>query len=66
MESWEWRAALGSERPIRLSPAAIDPLVAFVRDGLRDPRATEASFRDLVPESVRSDRPVLRFEFDDD
>jgi cytochrome c peroxidase len=49
--------------PIALTSARIDQLVAFVRDGLLDPRATPQRLRRLVPRSVPSGRPVLNFEF---
>jgi cytochrome c peroxidase len=48
---------------IRLAPAQFDDLVAFVRDALLDPRATPRRLRKLVPDSVPSGRPTLRFEF---
>jgi len=38
-------------------------LIAFVRDGLLDPRARPENLRRLVPQSVPSGRPVLIFEF---
>jgi cytochrome c peroxidase len=49
--------------PIALTNEQIDQLVAFVRDGLLDPRATPERLRRLVPRSVPSGRPVLIFEF---
>jgi cytochrome c peroxidase len=48
---------------IDLTPAEVDDLVAFVRDGLLDPRATPARLRRLVPDSVPSGSTPLRFEF---
>jgi cytochrome c peroxidase len=50
-------------RPIDLTPAEFDDLVAFVRDGLLDPRATTARLRSLVPGAVPSGAAPLRFEF---
>jgi cytochrome c peroxidase len=50
--------------PIELTPAEFDDLLAFVRDGLLDPRATPEKLRKLVPRKVPSGRPVLSFEFD--
>jgi cytochrome c peroxidase len=50
-------------RPIDLTPAEFDDLVAFVRDGLLDPRATPARLRSLVPGAVPSGAAPLRFEF---
>jgi cytochrome c peroxidase len=49
--------------PIGLTPAEVDDLVAFVRDGLLDPRATPARLRKLVPDSVPSGNATLKFEF---
>ncbi len=49
--------------PISLTSGQIDQLVAFVRDGLLDPRAKPERLRRLVPQSVPSGRPVLIFEF---
>jgi cytochrome c peroxidase len=49
--------------PRLLDDTQIDDLVAFVRDALLDPRATPDNLRRLVPSSVPSGRPVLRFEF---
>lgn len=46
-----------------LSDTQFQDLVAFVRDGLLDPRATPDNLRRLVPASVPSGRPMLRFEF---
>jgi cytochrome c peroxidase len=46
-----------------LSDSQFQDLVAFVRNGLLDPRATPNNLRRLVPASVPSGRPVLRFEF---
>jgi len=49
-------------RPIALTNEQIDQLVAFVRNGLLDPRATPERLRRLIPRSVPSGRPVLIFE----
>jgi cytochrome c peroxidase len=49
--------------PITLTDAEIDDLVAFVRDGLLDPRAKPENLRKLVPDRVPSGRPTLTFEF---
>jgi len=49
--------------PIKLTNAQIEQLVAFVRNGLLDPRATAEHLRRLVPRAVPSDRPGLTFEF---
>jgi cytochrome c peroxidase len=49
--------------PRLLDDTQIDDLVAFVRDALLDPRATPDNLRRLVPTSVPSGRPLLRFEF---
>jgi cytochrome c peroxidase len=47
---------------IDLSRAEFTDLVAFVRDGLLDPRATKENLCKLVPESVPSGSPVLQFQ----
>ena len=49
-------------KPTRLSAREFDALVAFVRDGLLDPRALPTSLCGLVPVSVPSGIPVARFE----
>ena len=49
-------------RPQPLNPAAVNDLVAFIRDGLHDPRVTASNLCQLVPPSVPSGRPVLQFE----
>ena len=49
--------------PNLLSSTQLDDLIAFVGDGLLDPRATPDNLRHLVPQSVPSGRPVLQFEF---
>ena len=49
--------------PIRLTEAEIGQMIAFVHNGLLDPRAEPNKLRRLVPQSVPSGRPGLRFEF---
>jgi cytochrome c peroxidase len=49
------------ERPISLSQTEFRQLVAFVRHGLLDPRATPDNLRKLIPGSVPSGRPVPLF-----
>jgi cytochrome c peroxidase len=49
--------------PITLTGEQFDQLIAFVRDGLLDPRAKPDNLRRLVPRAVPSGRPVLTFEF---
>ncbi len=49
-------------RPIRLRAKELDDLVAFVRDGLLDPRASPANLCQLVPPSVPSGSRLLEFE----
>jgi cytochrome c peroxidase len=49
--------------PPSLTRAEFRDLLAFVRDGLLDPRAKPGSLRQLVPESLPSGHPPLRFEF---
>ena len=48
--------------PISLTDREFDDLVAFVRDGLHDPKATPKSLCRLIPKSVPSGRPILFFE----
>jgi cytochrome c peroxidase len=50
--------------PIVLTDSQFDDLVAFVRDGPLDPRATPARLRKLVPAHIPSGDPPLTFEFD--
>jgi cytochrome c peroxidase len=50
-------------KPTRLSRSEFEALVAFLREGLLDPRAGPANLRSLVPPSVPSGIPVLQFEF---
>jgi cytochrome c peroxidase len=52
----------GVRQPTPLSPGQFDDLVAFVRDGLHDPRVNARSLCQLVPSTVPSGRPVLQFE----
>lgn len=49
--------------PIALTDEQIEQLVAFLRNGLLDPRATPDRLRRLVPRSVPSGRPMAIFEF---
>lgn len=49
--------------PIALTDEQIEQLVAFVRNGLLDPRATSERLRRLVPRAVPSGRPMPIFEF---
>ena len=53
--------------PILSTPIVLDDdefrqLVEFVRDGLLDNRAKPENLRKLIPKSVPSGFPVLRFE----
>ena len=48
--------------PISLSPDEFDDLVAFVRNGLLDPRVSAQNLCHLVPAQVPSGMPVLQFE----
>jgi cytochrome c peroxidase len=50
-------------QPITLTDEEFRQLVAFVRNGLLDPRAKPGNLRLLVPRVVPSGRPVLVFEF---
>ena len=49
--------------PIILTEAQFEQLLAFVRDGLLDPRATPERLRRMIPRTVPSGRPMLVFEF---
>lgn len=49
-------------RPTPLTDEEFRQLLAFVRDGLLDPRAAPQELRRLIPAAVPSGRPVLRFE----
>jgi len=49
--------------PIALTDDELDELVAFVRDGLLDPRAAPEKLEKLVPKQLPSGRPSLTFEF---
>ena len=49
--------------PMVITEAQFEELLAFVRDGLLDPRATPNHLQHLVPHTVPSGRPVLVFEF---
>jgi cytochrome c peroxidase len=51
--------------PIHLTDEEFRQLLDFVANGLLDPRAKPESLRKLVPKSVPSGRPTLRFEFDE-
>lgn len=48
--------------PPQLTPDEFASLVAFVRDGLLDPRAERQHLCSLAPSSVPSGFPVMRFE----
>src|SRR5262245_36946647 len=48
--------------PIDLSAEEFENLVAFVRDGLLDPRATKQNLCKLVPTAVPSGFPTMLFE----
>jgi cytochrome c peroxidase len=50
------------QNPIHLSPSEFRDLVAFVRDGLYDERASPKNLCRLVPRSVPSGKPVHEFE----
>ncbi|HSE23937.1 MAG TPA: cytochrome c peroxidase [Pyrinomonadaceae bacterium] len=50
--------------PIHLTEEEFRQLSDFVRNGLLDPRAKPANLRKLVPKTVPSGRPTLKFEFD--
>ena len=48
--------------PLRFSAGDLADLVAFVSDGLRDPRASAENFLHLVPDALPSGLPGLVFE----
>jgi cytochrome c peroxidase len=48
--------------PIHLSGGEFEALVAFVRDGLLDERATKQNLCPLIPDSVPSGYPTMFFE----
>ncbi len=50
--------------PAQLTSEEFNQLLAFIRDGLLDKRALPNNLRGLVPDSVPSGRPVLKFQFD--
>jgi cytochrome c peroxidase len=52
----------GVRQPTPLDPQEFDDIVAFVRDGLLDPRVNARNLCQLVPAAVPSGRPVLHFE----
>jgi cytochrome c peroxidase len=49
--------------PTLLTDTQVEDLVAFIRDGLLDPRARPKNLRRLVPDELPSGRPPLHFEF---
>jgi hypothetical protein len=49
--------------PTLLTDPQLDDLIAFVRDGLLDPRARPENLRRLVPDRLPGGRPPLEFEF---
>jgi len=51
--------------PVILNDEQFHQLIAFLSDGLLDPRAKPENLRQLVPRSVPSGRPLLTFEFPD-
>ena len=48
--------------PVVLSNDEFRRLIAFLRDGLQDPRATPQNLRKLIPKSLPSGRPVTNFQ----
>ena len=49
--------------PIRLSETQFNDLVAFVRNGLLDPRAKPENLRSLVPVTLPSGNRTHQFDF---
>jgi cytochrome c peroxidase len=50
------------QAPVALDEEEFRQLLAFVRDGLRDPRATPERLRKLIPKSLPSGRPTQLFQ----
>ncbi len=48
--------------PQRLSEEQFDSIIAFLRNGLLDPRASPEKLRHLIPETLPSSRPSLVFQ----
>lgn len=48
--------------PVSLSSAEFDQLIAFLRNGLLDPKASPHSLRKLIPSRVPSGRPLHVFQ----
>lgn len=48
--------------PVVLSNAEFRQLIAFLRTGLQDPKATPPNLRKLIPKSLPSGRPVANFQ----
>lgn len=48
--------------PVALAPDEVESLVVFVRDGLMDDRALKQNLCRLVPATVPSGFPTMRFE----
>jgi cytochrome c peroxidase len=49
------------QTPILLTNDEFDDLLMFIRDGLQDKRVRKKSLCALIPESVPSGRPLLKF-----
>jgi cytochrome c peroxidase len=54
------------KEPIRLTDEEFRDLLAFVRDGLQDERVRKNRLCELIPKSVPSGRPLLKFAACDD
>jgi cytochrome c peroxidase len=50
------------KRPVKLTDAEFDDLIAFLREGIFDPRALPEKLCKLVPPRVPSGKPLLKFE----
>jgi len=50
-------------KPVALTDDEFKALVAFVRDGLLDPRAKPQNPRKQVPKTLPSGQPLQKFEF---
>jgi len=50
------------KRPVKLTDAEFDDLIAFLREGIFDPRALPKKLCKLIPPRVPSGKPLLKFE----
>jgi cytochrome c peroxidase len=50
------------KKAVKLGESEFNDLIAFLREGILDPRAKPAALCKLVPNSVPSGKPVAKFE----